>query len=270
VTEPDGPIPRPTRADPTTASPTTTSPTTTSQMAVSPATASPTTAGRPVERVSQPAAWQEYLAAARRLDAVRRGAVAAAGEQAESVQTAREELTGVRARLVPQQSRLRGLGVSEMELLPSPPEVAMAVRAMAGGPAAALAALRQARGTADAADARVVQAAGGRPLARAAGWPPWQRNLLVYVPFALAALVGQLALSALAGAGSPLVLLLFAALLPAAAFGVGWLTVGLVFWPGPGRRVDRTALLGGLVCLVPALLGCALAAVLAIVGAKGG
>ena len=129
-------------------------------------------------------AWQEYLAAAQRLDAVRRGATAAAGQQAQGVQTAREELTGVRARLVPQQSRLRELGVPEEELLPSQPEVAAAGRAMTG-PESVLAALRQARATADAADAVVRDGPTG-PLPWPAGWP---RGLLVYGPVALAILV---------------------------------------------------------------------------------
>ena len=97
--------------------------------------------------------WSDYLAAARQLDGVRRGAAAAAGEQARSVQAAREELTVVRTRLAPQQARLRELGVPAISLLPTPPELTEAARSMAGGPAAVLAALRAARGRADAADA---------------------------------------------------------------------------------------------------------------------
>jgi hypothetical protein len=145
----------------------------------------------------QATAWQEYLAATRRLDAVRRAASSAAGEQAESVQTAREELTGVRARLVPQQLRLRALGVPAAELLPSQPELTMAASAMAVGPGAVLTALRQARGAADAADARIVGAPGAGlfvPGAGLFGWnagdrTPRLRNLLVYCAIALVALV---------------------------------------------------------------------------------
>ncbi|MBM0278969.1 hypothetical protein JM949_28655, partial [Micromonospora sp. STR1s_6] len=69
------------------------------------------------------AAWAEYLAAARQLDGVRRGAAAAAGEQARSAEAAREELTVVRTGLASQQERLRELGVPPISLLPSPPEV---------------------------------------------------------------------------------------------------------------------------------------------------
>ncbi|MFI6759261.1 hypothetical protein ACIBF5_08975 [Micromonospora sp. NPDC050417] len=135
-------------------------------------------------------AWEEYLAAAQRLDAVRRGAATAAGEQAEAVQDAREELTAVRARLVPQQARLRALGVPEPELVPAPAEVAAAGQAMAAGPAAVLAGLRQARGTADVADVMVTAT---RLPAVASGADrrhrTWVHGLVVYGPFALAVLV---------------------------------------------------------------------------------
>ncbi|MFK3981705.1 hypothetical protein ACI2K4_15160 [Micromonospora sp. NPDC050397] len=136
-------------------------------------------------------AWEDYLAAAQRLDAVRQGAATAAGEQAEAVQDAREELTAVRARLVPQQARLRALGVPEPELVPAPAEVAAAGQAMAAGPAAVLAGLRQARGTADVADVMVTAtrlpsaALGGTSHRRRT----WVHALVVYGPFALAVLV---------------------------------------------------------------------------------
>lgn len=125
-------------------------------------------------------AWQDYLAAVQRLDAVRRTAATAAGEQAQGVRTAREELTGIRARLVPQQARLRALGVPEEDLRPSEPEVAAAGRAMAGGPEAVLAALREARANADAADS-ATELPGTGPLA----WP----RILLYGAYALGALL---------------------------------------------------------------------------------
>ncbi|MEQ4305318.1 hypothetical protein ABNF97_28725 [Plantactinospora sp. B6F1] len=114
--------------------------------------------------------WQDYLAAAQRLDAVRRSAATAAAEQERGVHSAREELAGLRARLVPQQSRLRALGVSEAELVPTEPEVVAAGQAMADGHQAVLAALRDARATADAADA-ATRLPG-------AGTLPWTRVLL--------------------------------------------------------------------------------------------
>ena len=75
------------------------------------------------------------LRAAQRLDAIRRGAATAAGEQAQAVRAAREELGAVRARLVPQQSRLREAGVPDDELMPTPADTAVAEQAVAGGPA---------------------------------------------------------------------------------------------------------------------------------------
>jgi hypothetical protein len=44
--------------------------------------------------------------------------------------------------------------------------------------------------------------------------------------------------------------------MPAAAFGLGWLVVGLVFAPGPGGKVDRTPLIGAVACFAPVLLTC--------------
>ncbi|MFY1689335.1 hypothetical protein [Plantactinospora sp. WMMB782] len=134
-------------------------------------------------------AWQDYLAAAQRLDAVRRSAATAAADQERGVQSAQEELAGMRARLVPQQSRLRALGVVEADLVPSQPEVAAAGVAMVGGPQAVLAALRDARATADAADA-ATRLPGAGPL-------PWTRVLL-YVVLA-AAVLGLLAVLCLGG-----------------------------------------------------------------------
>src|SRR3954451_23093658 len=101
--------------------------------------------------------WADYLEASQRLDAVRRAASAASSEQAATVQAAVQELNAVRARLAPQRARLvQDLGVPEGALLSQPPERALAAQAVAGGPAAVLAALRQARVTADAADAAML------------------------------------------------------------------------------------------------------------------
>ena len=124
----------------------------------------------PRRQAAPPAAgpWADYLAAAQRLDAVRRAASAASTEQAATVQAAQQELAAVRARLAPQRARLvQDFGVPESDLAPQPADRAVAAQAVAGGPGAVLAALRQARGTADAADAAMLgpgprRAAGGR------------------------------------------------------------------------------------------------------------
>ncbi|MFC0503895.1 hypothetical protein [Micromonospora costi] len=196
-------------------------------------------------------AWQDYLAAARQLDGVRRAAAAAAGEQARSVQAAREELTEVRTRLAAQQSRLRERGVPPISLLPSPPEVTEASRAMAGGPATVLAALRTARERVEAADAALV---ARRPL-RPATWSARPRNLLVYGPLALLVPLIQVVVYAATGTGPATVAALICGLpMPAVAFVAGWLGVGRIFRTRPGERLDRTSRFGALVCLVPAVL----------------
>ena len=198
-------------------------------------------------------AWAGYLAAAQRLDEVRRAASTAVSEQAQTRQAAQHELSAVRARLAPQRSRLvRDLGVPESELTPLPGEVAAATQAVSGGPAAALTALRQARGTADAADAAML---GSGP---AAPWPAWMRNLLVYGPFAAAVLVVQIVLYLVAEPGSlPTYALLCGLSLPVLAFGLGWATIGFVFGGSDGAgKVDRTPILGAIVCLAPVILTC--------------
>jgi hypothetical protein len=214
--------------------------------------------------------WEEYQAAAQRLDAVRRGAATAAGEQATAVQTARDELSAVRARLAPQHSRLRDTGVPESDLLPTPVDLAVAAGTVADGPEAVLAALRQARATADRADAVLI---GGEMFGLSgapAGYPGRSarlRNLLVYGPLALAVLVVQIALYVATNAAAVLPEALLCGLaLPAAAYGLGWLTVGLVFPAGPDGRIDRTAGFGAIVSLAPFLVTCLGAGALRILG----
>ncbi|CCH21947.1 hypothetical protein [Micromonospora lupini] len=213
-------------------------------------TAGPDDDGTPP--ATEPASgWAEYLAAARQLDGVRRGAAAAAGEQARSAEAAREELTVVRAGLASQQERLRERGVPAISLVPSPPELTEAARSMVGGPAAVLAALRAARGRAEAADAALAARRG----LRAASWPARARNLLVYGPLALLVPLIQVVVYAATGTGPASVTALIAGVpMPAVAFVVGWVGVGRVFGASPDERVDRTMRFGALVCLVPAVL----------------
>jgi hypothetical protein len=195
--------------------------------------------------------WADYLAAAQRLDAVRRAASAATTEHAAAVQAAQQELAGVRARLAPQRARLiRDFGVPEIHLTPQPADEALALPAVAGGPAAVLAALQQVRQTADAADAAMLGSAGR------AAWRPWARNLLIYGPFAAAVLIVQIVLYLVAPAGSvPTYALLCGLSMPLLAFGLGWVTIGFVYGGGP-EKVDRTPLIGVITCLMPVLLTC--------------
>ncbi|WP_305787463.1 hypothetical protein [Symbioplanes lichenis] len=200
----------------------------------------------------EPGPWADYLAAAQRLDALRRAASSAAGEQAATLQTAQQELTAVQARLAPQRARLIGdLGVPEQDLIPQPAEQALAAQAVAGGPAAILAAVRQAYAAADAADAGML---GPAP---AVALRPLARNLLIYGPFAAAVLIIQIVLYLVAPSGSlPTYALLCGLSMPVLAFGLGWLTIGFVYGGGAGAKVDRTPLAGAVICLTPVLLTC--------------
>jgi len=196
--------------------------------------------------------WADYLDAAQRLDAVRRAASTAAGEQETTLQAARQELATVRARLAPQRARLvQDLGVPESDLVPQVADQVLAAQAVTGGPGAILAALRQARSTADAADATMINDGSRRA---AAPWRPWARNLLVYGPFAAAVLIVQIVLYLVAPSGSlPTYALLCGLSMPVLAFGLGWITIGFVYGPG---KVDRTPIVGAIACLTPVLLTC--------------
>jgi len=211
------------------------------------------------------AAWAEYCAAAQRLDAVRRGAASAAAEQTQAVRQARDELTAVRARLIPQQARLRESGVPDGDLHPTPSDASAADRAVSGGPAVVLMALRQARSTADRADASLLGTPTAVPSTPGPPVRAWVRNLLVYAPFAAAVLVVQIALLITAG-GSPMSIYSLGCglTLPLAALALAWLTIGLAFPAPPGGRVDRTLLTGAAICFAPILVTLVGTAVLAV------
>jgi hypothetical protein len=199
-------------------------------------------------------AWNEYVTAAQRLDAVRRGAAATATDQAQAARSASDELAGVRARLAPQRAKLLAQGVPEAALQPSPAEVAGAAQAMGGGPPAVLAALRHARATADAADGVET---GTLKIARPRGeTPAWLRNLIVYGPFAAVVLIVQVALYVTADTDLVLYAVLCGLTMPAAAFALGWLTIGLAFVPPPGQKIDRTPVFGLAVCFAPIIATC--------------
>jgi hypothetical protein len=205
-------------------------------------------------------AWADYLAAAQRLDAVRRSASTLVDEQAQTVQVAGQEVAAARARLAPQRSRLvHDLGVTAADVVPRPAETATAEQAVAGGPTAVLVALRQARGIADAADAAMLVPPGATP------WTPWMRNLLVYGPFAAAVLIVQVVLYLVAASDSlPAYALLCGLMMPVLAFGLAWVTIGFVF-DERGVAVDRTPVIGAVVCVAPVLVTCMGVGLLSIV-----
>jgi hypothetical protein len=195
--------------------------------------------------------WADYLAAAQRLDEVRRAATSAVQEQTATLEAAEDELSAVRARLAPQRARLiQDLGVPDSSLVPQAADRDLAAQAVSGGSGSVLAALRQARATADAADAVMI---GPRPRPP---WRPWARNLLVYGPFAAAVLIVQIVLYLVAPSGSvPTYALLCGLSMPVLAFGLGWVTIGFVYGDG-ATKVDRTPLIGAIACLTPVLLTC--------------
>ncbi|MBX6357366.1 MAG: hypothetical protein IRZ05_16125 [Micromonosporaceae bacterium] len=197
-------------------------------------------------------AWQEYLAATRRLAAVRQDAATAAAERQAAIQAARGELAYVRERLALQQREWPRLGV------PVPGGAAPQPQPVGGGPAGVLDALRRTRAMVDEADALVLGGPSGL-----AALPPRLRNLFVYGPLAFLVLVAQLVVLSISSE-TPLYLPLCGLVMPAAAFGAGFLAIGLVFPAPPGGKVDRTPILGASVCLASVVLLCAGIGLLAI------
>jgi hypothetical protein len=112
----------------------------------------------------------------------------------------------------------------------------------------------------DSADAELTAADTGRTGSRRfIDRPAVVRNLFVYGAFALVVLVLQTVLFVGAPEQSlPALAPICGLVLPLLAYGLGWLAVGVVYPPIAGRKVDRTPLVGAVVCLVtPVLLTCA-------------
>lgn len=188
--------------------------------------------------------WQEYLDAARRLDTVRREAAAASAAEQQALRTAREELPAVKARLALQQQRLTEFALrtgAALDLAPTGPDVHAARHAVAGGPAAVLAALREARATVDIADATLARSPTRSPLSI-------RRNLTIYGAMSLAAVVIHVAFIMLVdNRTKPLYAGCTAFLLTLVSFGIGWVVTGMV-------SRTRTPVLGLLVCALPLAL----------------
>jgi hypothetical protein len=202
------------------------------------------------------AAWSEYLAAAQRLDTVRREAADTAAGEATALAAARDELPTVQAGLTMQAARLletaSRAGSPPPVLQPGPAELHDAAQSVIGGPAVALAALRQAAANVDVADGALAR------LDDEGAAPQALRNLLVYGPLSLLALLVQLAV---AGLAEPAAQLFFAAVsglvLAPLALGAGWLLVGTLYPERP-----RTPQTGAFVCIAPALVAVLLFALL--------
>ena len=196
-------------------------------------------------------AWEDYQAAAQRLDTVRRETAAAVAEQTATLQAARQELTGVRQRLALQRARINDLatraGIPAPPLTPDPP------LPEPPGPGAAIAVLRRAAADLDSADALVSSVDTGK-LTRGPfpDWPQVLRNIVVYGGVALLILIIQIALYL--GFSTPqagFLALVCGATLPALGYGIAWLTVGLLY-----GKVDRTPVLGAAISAAPVVLLC--------------
>jgi hypothetical protein len=205
--------------------------------------------------------WDEYVAAAQRLDAVRRAAAAVVAEHTAAVQAVRDDLAGGRARLAIQHARLldtaRQAGARPPVLAPQPGELAEARAALGGAPTphalrASLHAARVRFDTADAVLSGVAEVAAGP--ARSAG----PRNALIYGGYAMLAAVLEIAafLTVPEEGAAALLVVGCGLLLPVFVFALGWLTVG-AFRPPPGATsASRTPGIGAamsLLALVPLL-----------------
>ncbi|GGJ97255.1 hypothetical protein GCM10010123_29080 [Pilimelia anulata] len=197
--------------------------------------------------------WGEYVAATQELDLVQRAAGEAGSAAPDAV---RNELDALRDRLVTQRTRLVSAGLTA-ELAPVPAEAHAAAEAVGADPGRALTALRRAAALADAADALLAPAALAGPAAPA-GPGAWQRNLLVYGPFAAVAFVVNLVLYAVGGTPASALALVWMTGMALLAYGLGWLVVGLIAGVGPAvRTLDRTPLVGAAACALPLLFALA-------------
>jgi len=138
--------------------------------------------------------WQEYLAAARSLDSVRREATGAMAAATRVASAARADVARVRARLDRQHAELahragrgRWRGGRPVRLVASAAERAAATRLVGGDPAAVAEALRQCRNLLRAADEQL-SAGTARP---APGWvvTAAAAAVVVLVGFAVVALL---------------------------------------------------------------------------------
>ncbi|MCP2326259.1 hypothetical protein HDA40_004766 [Hamadaea flava] len=198
-------------------------------------------------------AWQEYLAAAERLDAVRREASTSVATEQAALRAAREELPPIRARLALQQQRMAEMATASGRpmppLAPTPAETTSAERAVSGGPAVVLAALRQAMSTVDVADGALAQAPTRPPSATT-------RNLAVYGGLAAAALLAQIVFVLLVDERTrPFYAGCTGFLLAFGAFGIGWIATGVI-------SRTRTAAMGLAVVALPQVLSTAVFALL--------
>jgi hypothetical protein len=236
--------------------------------------------------------WEDYRAAAVQLDEVRREAAAAVAAQQAAAEAAAAELAGVRQRIVLQRIRLTEVATRVARSVPliEPQETersaaAAMVASVTSDPTPGInAALQGARATLDAADATLSVAADTPAGGILSSRSPAVRNGLVYGWYAVLALIALVEINAIAGASpqANLILVLFALLVPAGSWLLGWTSVKLLFGkatkdfggtaiglPGAAPETGLTAVLtspsgavlGALICGVPLAVGVALSVV---------
>jgi hypothetical protein len=228
--------------------------------------------------------WDEYLALTAELDDVRREAAATIAAQQSASDDAATELSGVRQRIALQRGRLtevaNGVTRAAPQVEPLAAERSAAVATLtaadAGSAPDVRAALQEARAALDIADATLTAAT--TPNARRgplADRPPGVRAMIVYGWFALLSLVALVEMNSIVGSSlqAAVVIAVFAVLVPASGWTLGWLSLFLLFGRAttgpsvsvvagaPGPRRASGALLGALLCAVPLVVGLILAAV---------
>ncbi len=179
------------------------------------------------------------------------------------------ELTDVRQRITVQQARLDDVAARAHR---PPPAVephasdrsnaAMLVPAAVMDPTPGVrAALTAARAALEASDATITIAAeapsGGGLLP---SWLPARRNAIPYAWYALLATIALLFINGSAGgtAGARAVAVAFDLAVPAGAFLLAVVSIGLLFGPDRDGRKPKNLRLGLLICAVPLALGVAL------------
>jgi hypothetical protein len=222
--------------------------------------------------------WEDYLAAAQRLDVVRRQAASMVANQTAAVKAARAELVTVRQRAAQQGARLTAIAAAEglppPDSAPGQAELLAASTSMAGptgappGPLAVHGALRGAQPTLGATDAILSTLDGaGQGLAAAGRQPNVMRNLLVYLGFALATVLVPL-VTLWVSRDSVLVIPTVgcAIVLPVMGYGFAWLTVGALESAPTRGRVYRAPVLGAATTVLTVVTIYLVYALLAVTG----
>lgn len=207
--------------------------------------------------------WEEYLAASRQLDTVRRQATATVAAQQAAATVALEELGGIRQRIALQRSRLTDIA-GRLTRTPPPVEPLASERIEATwlittavpDPTPEInAALQGVRATLDAADATLSDLATMPPRSGLLpDWSPTARNALAYGGYAVLWLIF---LSFLPG-GSPQAKVVetgLAIIVPAGVWALGWVSTGLLFGPDRYGRKPRSAVLGAAICVLSLFAG---------------